>query len=80
MAHIIIGESTMGAAICVAGVKLNLMRDDPSEALFMLRPLVSCLSFRVHVNIFTISLQSRYSYKVKRFNSRSGRVLVADGI
>ena len=41
MAHIIIGDSRMGAALCVAGVKLNLMREDPSEALYMLRPLVS---------------------------------------
>ena len=48
MAHIIIGDCRMGAALCVAGVNLNLMRVDPKEALIMLRPLV-CNMLRVFV-------------------------------
>jgi len=40
MAHIIIGDCRMGAALCVAGMKLNIMRSDPSEALYMFRSLV----------------------------------------
>ena len=41
--HTSLSENLLWELQFVAGVRLNLMRDDPSEALFMLRPLVSCL-------------------------------------